>query len=249
MDLGIRGRRAAVAAGSAGLGLATAAALAAEGVAVAVCGRHRDRLDEATARIGNGAVAVVADLAEVGAAEAFATEAAELLGGPLDIVVANARRPPAGPASATSLEDYERALRLNFLATVELCNAAVGGMRSAGWGRILAITSVGARQPIATLAASSAARAAVTSYVKNLADEVAADGVCANTIQPGSHATDRMKALAAAAPSAAARGIPVGHLGEPADFGRVAAFLCSAPAAFICGASIAVDGGASRSLL
>jgi len=249
MDLGIRGRRAAIAAGSAGLGLATAAALAAEGVAVAICGRHRDRLDDATARIGNGAVGIVADLAEEGAAEAFASEAAELLGGSLDIVVANAGGPPAGTASRTSLDAYERALRLNFLATVELCNATVGAMRTAGWGRILAITSVGARQPIEGLAASSSARAAVTSYIKNLATEAAADGVCANTIQPGSHATDRMKELAGADPAAATRGIPVGHLGDPADFGRVAAFLCSEPAAFICGASIAVDGGGSRSLL
>lgn len=249
MDLGIRGRRAAVAAGSAGLGFATAAALAAEGVAVAICGRHRDRLDEAISAIGNGAVGIVADLAAPGAAASFASEAAELLGGPLDIVVANAGGPPPGRASRTSIEAYEQALRLNFLATVELCNAAVGPMREARWGRILAITSVGARQPIETLAASSAARAAVTSYVKNLATEVAPDGVCANTIQPGSHATDRMKELAGDDPAAATRGIPAGHLGDPGDFGRIAAFLCSEPAGFIRGASIPVDGGASRSLL
>jgi 3-oxoacyl-[acyl-carrier protein] reductase len=248
MDLGITGRRAAVAAGSAGLGFATAAALVAEGVDVAICGRHADRLEAAVDRLGGRAVGIVADLGEEGSATRFASDASDRLGGPLDIVVANAGGPPPGTASATELAAYQVALRLNFLATVELCNAAVPAMREAGWGRLLAITSIGARQPIESLAASSAARAAVTSYVKNLATEVAPHGICANTIQPGNHATDRMKDLTRDNPSAATSGVPAGRLGDPADFGRVAAFLCSEPANFVCGASVIVDGGASRGL-
>jgi 3-oxoacyl-[acyl-carrier protein] reductase len=121
-------------------------------------------------------------------------------------------------------------------------------MRVAGWGRVLAITSVGARQPIATLAASSSARAATTSFIKNLATEVARDGVTANTIQPGSHRTARMAQLRGEEGDELLRGIPAGRMGEAADFGAVAAFLCSEQANFVQGASIVVDGGASRGL-
>ena len=248
MDLGIANRRAAVAAGSAGLGLATARALTAEGVAVAICGRDRDRLDAALDLLGPTARAVVADLSHPDGAARFAIEAAEALGGPLDIVVANAGGPPPGSASTTVVADYRSALETNCLSTIALCNAAVGPMRAAGWGRVLAITSIGARQPIPFLAASTAARAATTAYIKTLATELGPDGVTANTIQPGSHETDRIRRLAGAQAEHLRSEIPVGRLGDPADFGAAAAFLCSAQANFITGASLIVDGGASRGL-
>jgi 3-oxoacyl-[acyl-carrier protein] reductase len=244
MDLGISGRLAAVAAGTAGLGLGSARALSAEGVAVAVCGRDAARLDHAVGLLGDGAVGIRADLSRPEEAARFASEAAERLGGPLDIVVANAGGPPAGAASTTDLDAYRAALELNCLSTIALCNAAVGPMRERGWGRIVAITSIGARQPIPYLAASTTARAAVTAYIKTLSFEVAPDGVTANTAQPGSHDTERIRALG----DAAAKGIPVGHLGDPDDFGAVVAFLCSRQARFVTGASVIVDGGASGGL-
>jgi 3-oxoacyl-[acyl-carrier protein] reductase len=247
MDLGIAGRRAAVAAGSAGLGFGAAASLAAEGALVAICGRDRGRLDDAVGRLGKGAVGIEADVSDPDAAGGFVAAAADALGGPIEILVANAGGPPPGSASQTSLDDYQRALDLNFLSTVAMCNAAVGPMRAQGWGRIVAITSIGARQPIGSLAASSAARAAVTSYVKNLSREVAPDGITANTVQPGSHDTERIRALHGDSAAASAQ-IPVGHLGDPADFGAVVAFLCSRQARFVTGAALIVDGGASLAL-
>ena len=93
------------------------------------------------------------------------------------------------------VEAFRAASELNFLSTVALVQSVVGGMRANGWGRVLAITSVGARQPIPSLAASTSARAATTAFIKNLATEVAGDGVTANTIQPGSHRTARMAQL------------------------------------------------------
>lgn len=248
MDLGIANRRAAIAAGSAGLGLATARALAAEGVSVAICGRDRGRLDAALAELGPAAHGIVADLSNPDEATRFAIEAATALGGHLDLVVANAGGPPPGAASATTMSDYRAAIEMNFLSTVALCNEAVGPMRAAGWGRVLAITSIGARQPIPFLAASTAARAATTAFIKTLATEIAPDGVTANTIQPGSHDTDRIRKLAGSQADRLRAEIPVGHLGDPADFGSIAAFLCSAQAGFITGASLIVDGGASRGL-
>jgi len=247
MDLGLTGRRAVVAAGSAGLGLGAARALAAEGVLVAICGRDRTRLAAAVEQIGHDAVGLVADLSHPEEATRFVTEAGEQLGGSIDIAVANAGGPPPGAPLETNLDDYRQAMDLNFLSTVALCNAAAPAMQQTGWGRIVAITSFGAREPIITLAASSAARAAATSYIKNLSRQVAPDGVTANTIQPGSHDTERIRSMYGGSSNPGA-GIPVGHLGSPSDFGAIIAFLCSQQAGFITGASLVVDGGATRGL-
>ncbi len=246
MDLGISGKRAAVAAGTAGLGLGAARALAAEGVAVAVCGRDADRVDATVAELGPSAAGAVADLSSTDDATRFVSRAADLLGGPLDILVCNAGGPPGGLPLRTDLDAYRAALELNCLSTIAMCRAAVPSMRERGWGRVVAITSIGARQPIVALAASSTARAAVTSFLKILSTEVAPDGVTVNNLQPGLHATARMTELYGGAPDTA--GIPAGFAGDPDDFGAVAAFLCSQQASFVTGVGLHVDGGAYQGL-
>lgn len=251
MDLGIEGRRAAVAGASAGLGLAAARALAREGVHVAVCGRDGDRLAAAVEALradGGRVEPVVADVGTPEGASGFVAGAAEALGGPVDILVANAGGPPPGTFATTAIEDYRAALELNLLSTVAMCREAVPAMQEAGWGRVVAITSIGARQPIGTLMASTAARAGVTGFLKVLATEVAPDGVTVNSVQPGVHATDRLLSLPADALGSLRADVPSGQLGDPDDFGAVVAFLCSAQAAFITGAGLPVDGGAMRAL-
>lgn len=248
MDLGLRAKRAAVAASSAGLGLATARALVEEGAQVAICGRDPERLRAAAAGLGPDVVAIEADLARADEAERFVAEASDRLGG-LDILVANAGGPPSGSATATSLAAYQEAIDVNLMASVAMCLAAVPQMRERRWGRILAITSVGVRQPIPFLAASVTARAGLTGFLKTLAIEVAGEGVTVNSIQPGSHVTDRLRNLHGDQLDALAADIPTGTLGDPDDFGAVAAFLCSERAAFITGTSVLVDGGASRGLM
>lgn len=247
MDLGLEGKRAAIGGSSAGLGLATARALAAEGVQVAICGRDPERLAAAAAELGPGAVAIPADLSDAAGATAFVEQATERLGG-IDIVVANAGGPPGGSATGTSLDAYRAALELNLLSTVAMCLAAVGPMRERGWGRILAITSIGVPQPIPFLAASVTARTGVTGFLKTLATEVAADGVTVNSIQPGSHLTDRLRSLHGDEIASLTADIPAGVVGDPDDFGAVAAFLCSQQARFVTGTSLLVDGGAARGL-
>lgn len=251
VDLGIAGRRAVVAASSAGLGFEAARALAAEGAHVVISGRDPDRLAEAASRltaVGARVDTVAADMATTAGAEAFIADASEVLGG-IDILVANAGGPPRGTFATTSLDDYRAALELNLLSTVAMCTAAVPGMQHAGWGRVVAITSIGARQPIGTLMASSTARAGVTSFLKVLATEVAGDGVTVNSLQPGAHSTDRLAALTPEMRGSLQADIPTGTLGDPTDFGAIVAFLCSDQARFITGTGIPVDGGASRSLL
>lgn len=248
MDLGLRNRRAAVAAATAGLGLAVARALVDEGVQVAICGRDAVRLAQAKDLLGPGVIAVRADVGNTDGAISFVDEVVERLGG-IDILVANAGGPPGGTATSSSLEDYRAAIESNLLSTVAMVLAVMPAMREQRWGRILAITSIGVRQPIPFLAASVTARTGVTGFLKTLATEVAADGVTVNSIQPGSHLTDRLRSLHADQLDALAADIPAGFVGDPADFGAAAAFLCSEQARFITGTSLLVDGGAARGLI
>jgi 3-oxoacyl-[acyl-carrier protein] reductase len=246
MDLGIAGRTAAVAGASAGLGFAAARALAAEGVRVAICGRDRERVEAAAGRI-EGAVPITADVSSVAGATGFVEAAVDALG-QLDILVPNAGGPPAGTFASTPLESYAPALELNLLSTVAMCEAAVPAMCERGWGRVVAITSVSVRQPIPNLILSNTARAGVTGFLKTLAREVAAKGVTVNSVQPGLHATERLRSLYDGDTSAAAAGVPAGAVGDPDDFGTVVAFLCSEHARFVVGAALPIDGGANQGL-
>ncbi len=247
MDLGLTGKRAAVAAASAGLGYAAAEALAAEGALVAICGRDRARIDDAAARIGRGAIALVCDVSTTAGGSAFANAAADALGG-IDILVANGGGPPPGTFASTALDAYPGALELSLTSVVAMCKGAVPAMQERGWGRIVAITSIAVRQPIANLILSNTARAGVTGFLKTLAREVAKDGVTVNSLQPGLHATDRVRQLYPDGQVTAAA-IPAGVIGEPADFGAAVAFLCSQQAGYITGAHLLVDGGAYAGLL
>jgi len=246
VDLGISGMRAAVAAGSAGLGLAVARSLATAGVEVAICGRDRERLRAAAD--AHGLVGLVADVSTPAGAAGFVHEAQEALGG-VDILVANAGGPPGGGFDDfPDPQAYVDAFSLNALSTIAMCQAAVPAMRERRWGRVLAITSIAARQSSPHLILSATARAGVTGFLKTLATQVAPDGVTVNSLQPGLHATDRLRALYGGDVGAAAAAVPTGELGRPEDFGDVAAFLCSRQARFITGSAVLVDGGAYAGL-
>src|SRR5687767_4905608 len=219
MDLGIAGRRAAVAAASRGLGRAVAEALAAEGVQVAICGRRPEAVQEAAA--GSDLVPIIADVATVEGAAGFVRDAREALGG-IDILVTNAGGPPPGRfADVSDPEEYARAFELNCLSTIAMCAEAVPPMQAQQWGRVVAITSIAARQPIPHLILSNTARAGVTGFLKTLAREVAPDGVTVNSLQPGFHDTERLRGLPGGGDPS---GIPAGVLGRPRDFGALAAF-------------------------
>lgn len=246
MDTGLSGRRAAVAAASAGLGFACAEALVAEGARVAICGRSEERVRAAADRLGPDSVGLVADVSDPDGARSFVRDAREALGG-LDILVTNAGGPPPGNFGSTPFEQYSPALALNLLSVVAMCHEAVPGMREQGFGRVVAITSISVRQPIPDLILSNTARAGATGFLKTLAREVAADGVTVNSVQPGMHETDRLLSIGRDR-RAMAEAVPAGRLGRPSDFGAVVAFLCSAQAGFITGAAVPVDGGAYAGL-
>jgi 3-oxoacyl-[acyl-carrier protein] reductase len=254
VDLGITGRRAAVAAASTGLGLGCARALVREGVHVAICGREAARVAgavaglEADAQAGATVTGLVADVATTAGATGFVEEAAAALGG-VDILVTNAGGPPPGTFASTDLDAFAPALELNLLSTVAMCQAAVPAMAERGWGRVVAITSITVRHPAATLILSNTARAGATAFLKTLATETAPRGVTVNSVQPGLHATDRLLQLHGGDVSGVGAALPVGRVGDPDEFGAVVAFLCSQQAGFITGAALQVDGGAYPGLL
>jgi len=246
MELGIAGRRAAVAAATAGLGLGSAKALAAEGVRVAICGRTQERVDAAVAEIGRDAVGIVADISTPEGGRRFVESAGEQLGG-LDILVANGGGPPPGTFATTDFERYLPALEQNLLSIVAMCQAAVPAMRAQHWGRVVAITSSSVRQPIPNLILSNTARAGATAFLKTMATEIAGDGVTVNTVQPGVHRTERITRVYGDVDAIAA-GIPARIVGDADDFGAAVAFLCSEQAKFITGVGLHIDGGAFSGL-
>ncbi len=250
MELGISGRRALVTGASSGLGLATARALVAQGVHVVIAARSSDKLATAltTCSPSRGATisSLVADVSDPDQVLQLVQQATEILSG-IDILIANAGGPPPGNFASTPFAAYDVALRLNLLSTVAMCQAVVPQMQQQKWGRIVAITSSSVREPIDRLILSNTARAGLTGFLKTLAREVAGDAITVNSLQPGLHLTDRLSSLYPD-PQALASSIPSGHLGDPDDFGHVAAFICSEHAKFITGVAIPLDGGALHGL-
>ena len=240
MDLGLSGKRAAVAAASAGLGLASAKALAAEGVTVAICGRHQERLGPAAAAIGGTCVPIIADVSDAAGGADFVAAAIEALGG-VDILVTNAGGPPPGTFQSTDPSAYPSALDLNLMSVVGMVKAAAPAMIERGWGRVVAITSLAVRQPYPHLILSNTARAGATAFLKTTARELAGTGVTVNSVQPGLHRTDRVRVLYGTS-------MDDTPMGDPDDFGSIVAFVCSDQAKFLTGAHIHVDGGSYQAL-
>ena len=242
MDLGITGKRAIVAAGTAGLGLATAVSLARNGARVVICGRDAARLDAAIAAVGHGCHGIQHDVATAETAMDFVRKAIDHLGG-VDILVTNGGGPPPGTAIDTPIDKYPAALEQSLLSVIGMCQVALPYMRQQKWGRIVAITSISVKQPIATLALSNTARAGVTGYLKSLARDIAGEGITVNSVQPGIHLTDRIKDVSGNTLTPQQFGIPAGFLGDPGDFGEICAFFASEQARYVTGAHLNVDGG------
>jgi 3-oxoacyl-[acyl-carrier protein] reductase len=239
VDLGIAGKVALVTAASKGLGRASAQALSEEGARVVICARGEADLHATAASLPGEVLAIPADVTEEGAPERL-VEATVARFGRLDILVANAGGPPPGRALDVDDDAIRGAVEANLLTSVRLVRAAAPHMREQGWGRICLITSYSVKQPLPNLALSNTARTGLWAWAKTAAADLFADGITLNLACPGLHATDRMRQLG---------GLGEGRHGEPADFGRIVAFLCSQPAAFVSGAALQVDGAATLGLL
>lgn len=262
MNLELQDRVALVAASSQGIGRATAEAFAAEGCRVAMCARKRQTLEAAAEQVrARYKVDVLAEQLDVTHAEAvrrFVAAVAEKFGS-VDICVTNAGGPPAKGFLATSLEEWQRAVETNFLSTVYFAREVIPHMQRKRWGRIVTLTSITTKQPVADLVLSNAVRAAVVGLVKSLANEFGKDGILVNNVGPGFTATDRLKELAKTRACAAgeseeeifqgwAADAPLKRLGDPREVAETIVWLASERASYITGQTILVDGGMYKGL-
>jgi len=263
MDLGLKGKSALVCGSSQGLGRAIAQALAAEGANVAVNARSAEKLARVQAEIHEATGARVAaapgDLTDPGAVEEVVASAQAAFGR-IDILVTNTGGPPSGPFESHSAEVWRHAIAQNLESVINLVRAVLPGMKERRWGRIVNVTSISVKQPVAGLILSNALRAGVTGFAKTIANEAAPFGVTVNNVLPGYTRTERLVELAQAVSGRTGntvegvyagweREIPMGRLAEPAELAALAAFLCSEKASYITGQSVAVDGGWIKGLV
>lgn len=255
MNLGLEDRRALVTGASRGLGRAIALGLAGEGADVVAVARDLERLSALAsdaAAIKGKITARVCDLADP-----FAIEALRDVLQQVDVLVLNTGGPPPGAAADIADTTWIKQFEAMFLSVVRLTRLALPGMRSRGFGRILAVVSSGVLQPIPNLAISNALRMAVVGWAKTLAGEVARDGVTVNCLAPGRIATDRVAELdhgraqregisVAEVKEQSRSAIPAGRYGETAEFAAIATFLASPRSSYMTGGIIRVDGGMVR---
>jgi len=262
MNLGLKDRVALVAASSQGIGRATAEAFAAEGCRVAMCSRNPQTLQAAAENIRKQhdaeVLAQACDVTDAAAVSRFVAAVAEKFGS-VDICVTNAGGPPAKGFLAATLEEWQRALDLNFLSAVYFAREVIPLMQRKRWGRILTITSITTKQPVTDLVLSNAVRAAVVGLVKSLANEFGKDGILVNNVGPGFTATDRLKELAKARASTSGKSgqqivegwaadAPLQRLGDPREIAETIVWLASERASYITGQTVLVDGGMYKGL-
>ncbi len=244
MDLGLRTRRALVMGASSGLGRAVAQALVLEGARVAICARGAERLAATATQIG--AEGILADVTKPGAAAQLVAEAERRVG-PLDILVVNTGGPPPGRFAEVTDDAWRVAFEALWMSSVGAMRPALAGMRTRRWGRVVLVTSIAAREPVANLLLSNSLRAGLHGLVNAVSKEVAADGVTVNALMPGYTVTERLQELRLDETALTGQ-IPARRLGSSQDFAAVATFLCSEQANYITGQALACDGGLLQSI-
>ncbi len=256
------GRRVLITGASAGLGLACAQRLGRAGARVAICGRNAGRLAAARASIiAAGAPEVLAqqaDLADAAAVGRLVPETVAAFGG-LDGLVVNSGHIAYGGLEDLEDAEWQAACDLLLMSAVRLSRAAIAPIAAAGGGDIVFLTSATLQQASPHLILSSVFRSGVAALAKSLSHEVAGRGIRVNTVAPGYFDTGRVRARIDAmvdeqgidrdqAGQAVAGGVPMGRVGAAAELAEVVAFVMEGLAPFLNGASIAVDGGAGRTI-
>jgi 3-oxoacyl-[acyl-carrier protein] reductase len=251
MDLGLSNRVCLVTGSTAGIGLETARLLAAEGAHVVVTGRDADRVERARSESG-AAAGVVADLSDPAAADRLVSEA-----GPVDCLVNNVGLAYQVAFEEVTDEQWDSMWQLNVMSYVRCIRAVLPGMRQAGRGAIVNVSSTAGKRPSTGMPNYSVTKAAVLSLSRLVADLYAKDGIRCNAVTPGPTATDAWLGEGGLADQQAARsnktrvevlenvgaGRPLGRLAEPQEIAAVICFLCSERASYVTGSAWSADGG------
>lgn len=254
MDLQLHDKVALITGGTQGIGRATAIRLAQEGAAVVIAARGQERLDALAAEIlaaGGKVTAVQADVASAADCERLVSEAIKAFGR-LDILVNNAGTSSTGEFESVTDEIWREDLELKLFGAIRLARLAIPQMKQQGGGRIINITTIGAKQPRAKSMPTTVTRAAGLALTKALSKEYAAHNILVNTVCIGLIRSAQQDAKAAKANLSSVqfyanlgRDIPLGRVGLPEEVANVIAFLASDAASYVTGSSINLDGGAS----
>lgn len=257
MNLQLKEQLFIVGGATSGFGKAIAEALIAEGAHIIAVARGEDRLHLLQQSAPSQVETLAGDLADDSVLDLLK----EMVGPrALHGIVINAGGPPAKTVMETTLEDWDNAYRTILRWKVSVTKTFVPKMMEQGYGRLLFIESASVKQPLENLVLSNSLRVAVVGMVKTLSQEIAKSGVTLNILGPGSHNTpaidriyhkkseqtglsfDEIKEKAIAQ-------IPVGFLGEAADFASLALWLLSPMSRYITGQTITVDGGSVKGML
>lgn len=247
MDLGLKGKRALVTGGSAGIGFAIARSLADEGASVVVVSRDEAKVCQAAKKLGN-ATGKIMDLLDEGSIRRSVE--AILKEGPIDILVNNVGGPAAGNLAELKLADWDKGYHALLRSVLVLGELVVPGMRQRKWGRILCVTSTTAKELIPKLPISATFRAGLSAWAKASAKELGRSGILVNNLLPGPTRTERLADLEKKSPEfyrSMETESALGRVAEPEEIGRVAAFLCSGANTFLTGTDVLVDGGYTKS--
>jgi 3-oxoacyl-[acyl-carrier protein] reductase len=252
MDLGLTDRVYVLTGASRGLGFATAECLVADGARVIVSSRDRAGVDAAVERLGSDrAAGLAADLTDPDTPQRLVDTARERFGR-LDGALVSVGGPPPGTAAQVTDDQWRESFETVFLGAVRLARTIAAALTEGG--AIGLVLSTSTRAPIAGLGISNGLRPGLAGVAKDMADEYGPRGVRVVSLLPGRILTDRNRELFAAtadperARAEAEASIPVRRIGEPEEFGRVAAFVLSPAASYLTGLTIPVDGGALRGL-
>ncbi|MDE2030194.1 MAG: 3-oxoacyl-[acyl-carrier-protein] reductase [Alphaproteobacteria bacterium] len=239
----LSGKSALVTGASGGLGKAIAQALHAQGAKVVLSGTRIDPLNALKSELGGNAFVAPANLSDPAAPAALLKDAETQLGGGVDILVNNAGLTRDGLAMRMKDEDWDAVLNVNLSAAFRLSRAALKGMMSRRWGRIVSITSVVGVTGNAGQANYAASKAGLIGMTKSLAQEIASRNVTVNCVAPGFIASSMTEVLTDDQKAKILANIPAGHMGEPQDIGAGVAFLASEDARYITGQTLHINGG------
>jgi 3-oxoacyl-[acyl-carrier protein] reductase len=262
MELNIKNKVSVVLAGSAGIGKGVAMALAKEGSKVAICSRSSKKLNLASKEIeqysGNPPFTFQADVSNKEEINNFLENVIDLYK-EIDILVNNAGGPPAGGINNLSEYDYENAHQLTLMSAIRATRFVIPIMEKKKFGRIFFLSSTGIKSAVEGLLLSNTYRSALAGFAKTISSEVSQNGIRTHTLLTGPFNTDRVKELGEAAAKSkgitfkkwkeeAQKGTMLGRFGEPIEMGNLVAFLSSDLSSYMTGTTIAIDGGALKTI-